>query len=49
MLWVFPLECAIAAAVRPLTVTTILDAYEAIQCGIPDLEESISLLRRQIK
>jgi tRNA nucleotidyltransferase/poly(A) polymerase len=40
---------SLAAAVRPFTVSTILDTYEAIQCGIPDIDKSIRLLKRQIR
>lgn len=40
---------AISAEVRPFTVATIIDTYEAIQCGIQGIEKSISALRSLIR
>lgn len=40
---------ALSAEVRPLTVSTILDTYEAIHCGVPSIEKSINALRSLIR
>jgi tRNA nucleotidyltransferase/poly(A) polymerase len=40
---------ALSAEVRPFTVATILDTYEAIQCGVPGIEKSIGLMRSLIR
>jgi hypothetical protein len=40
---------ALSAEVRPFTVSTILDTYEAIQGGVPGIDKSISTLRNLIR
>ena len=40
---------ALSTTVRPFTVSTILDAYETIQAGIPALEKKIKLMRSLIR
>lgn len=40
---------ALSAEVRPFTVATILDTYEAIQYDVPGIEKSISTLRGLIR